>query len=316
MKKSFIMASAVAVLALLATSCQPKVDAPTARFSYEADGLEVEFTNLSKDAESYAWDFGDGTAVSTEENPVHEYARFGEYTVKLTAKNKGGEKSYSDVVVLEKKAIMIDGDFSDWEAADAKVAKCSADDNALEDYFYQAKFARDKEFIYFYLEFDAAKDDWDTEEGIVNDYAVRNMSLWLNVDDATGCDIWWWAEGAHIDYLIEGSWVDKFESAALTQTPEELNGGTNDEWLWDDTGVVGAVSSCDAKTLQNGHLAIEGKIMIALLPKQPNGVVKMAIGSLAPDWETYTGRLPQATLTPEGTTELGALIEVPVVEIN
>ena len=33
----------------------------------------VTFTNTSTNATSYRWDFGDGSAISTDENPVHEY---------------------------------------------------------------------------------------------------------------------------------------------------------------------------------------------------------------------------------------------------
>jgi PKD repeat protein len=46
--------------------------------------LEVVFTNLSVDADSYSWDFGDDTG-STEENPTHTYVNPGFYTVSLTA---------------------------------------------------------------------------------------------------------------------------------------------------------------------------------------------------------------------------------------
>lgn len=47
-------------------------------------GTDVVFTNASIGAESYSWNFGDGSAVSTEENPIHAFANAGTYTVKLT----------------------------------------------------------------------------------------------------------------------------------------------------------------------------------------------------------------------------------------
>ncbi len=47
--------------------------------------LKVNFTDLSTgDVASYAWDFGDESAKSTEKNPTHTYAGTGQYSVKLT----------------------------------------------------------------------------------------------------------------------------------------------------------------------------------------------------------------------------------------
>ncbi len=45
------------------------------------------FTNLSSNADSYLWDFGDGN-TSTEENPQYTYAETGVYEVCLTAMNQ------------------------------------------------------------------------------------------------------------------------------------------------------------------------------------------------------------------------------------
>jgi gliding motility-associated-like protein len=48
----------------------------------------VTFINNSVNADSYLWDFGDGT-TSTEVNPVRYYQKKGSYTITLTATNKG-----------------------------------------------------------------------------------------------------------------------------------------------------------------------------------------------------------------------------------
>jgi len=53
--------------------------------------LKTVFTNATKFANSYKWDFGDGSAISTEENPQHTYTVVGTYTVKLTATNEKGD---------------------------------------------------------------------------------------------------------------------------------------------------------------------------------------------------------------------------------
>jgi PKD repeat protein len=46
----------------------------------------INFNNLSTNATSYIWDFGDGT-FSTQANPQHSYSNPGVYTVKLIARN-------------------------------------------------------------------------------------------------------------------------------------------------------------------------------------------------------------------------------------
>jgi PKD repeat protein len=57
-------------------------------------GLSVRFKNESTDAVSYTWDFGDGSAPSSEFEPVHIYDGQQEYyTVKLTAVNTLGCES-------------------------------------------------------------------------------------------------------------------------------------------------------------------------------------------------------------------------------
>jgi PKD repeat protein len=59
-------------------------------FDYEISGdcstpvLEIILENKTAKAESYMWDFGDGT-TSNQVNPKKVYAKSGEYLIKLTA---------------------------------------------------------------------------------------------------------------------------------------------------------------------------------------------------------------------------------------
>jgi PKD repeat protein len=66
---------------------------PDARFcASPASGpapLTVNFSDASILAESWRWDFGDGT-TSTEKNPAHEYLAPGTYTVSLTVTGSDG----------------------------------------------------------------------------------------------------------------------------------------------------------------------------------------------------------------------------------
>lgn len=69
---------------------EPEVIAPTADFDFTVDGLKVSFTNKSQNATSYKWEFGDDETAK-DQNPTHEYAAGGEYTVVLTAANAAGQ---------------------------------------------------------------------------------------------------------------------------------------------------------------------------------------------------------------------------------
>lgn len=55
-------------------------------FNYTANNLEISFSNISTDADSYYWDFGDGN-TSIDMNPVHSFESEGEYVISLTVGN-------------------------------------------------------------------------------------------------------------------------------------------------------------------------------------------------------------------------------------
>jgi YHS domain-containing protein len=63
--------------------------------------LSVRFSDLSKNATKWKWDFGDG-ANSTDKDPVHRYSKVGKYNVTLTVKNVNGNNKitkYSYIAV-------------------------------------------------------------------------------------------------------------------------------------------------------------------------------------------------------------------------
>ncbi|PCH67957.1 MAG: hypothetical protein COC06_10425 [Bacteroidales bacterium] len=57
----------------------------------------ITFTNVTVNASSYAWDFGDGN-TSNEENPKHTYLSAGNFTVSLVATGDGGEQTVSKTI--------------------------------------------------------------------------------------------------------------------------------------------------------------------------------------------------------------------------
>ncbi|MFM9950592.1 MAG: T9SS-dependent M36 family metallopeptidase [Saprospiraceae bacterium] len=61
---------------------------PLAAFTTASDNLNVNFTdNSSGVPNSWSWNFGDGTAASTDQNPTHSYTEAGIYLVELTVSN-------------------------------------------------------------------------------------------------------------------------------------------------------------------------------------------------------------------------------------
>jgi len=106
MKKIALSIAVLTVLSvsLLITSCE-EAPVPTAIFSTSIDGMEVTFTNSSTDADSYAWDFGDGGS-SIDMNPVHTYAANADYSVSLTATGEGGDDIMTQTVTIDVSAFI------------------------------------------------------------------------------------------------------------------------------------------------------------------------------------------------------------------
>jgi gliding motility-associated-like protein len=75
---------------------------PIARFIYAANcsnRVQFSFTDQSIGAASWSWDFGDGSPVSTSQNPVHSFPGLGPYNVILTVTN--GSCSHSVAHTLQ-----------------------------------------------------------------------------------------------------------------------------------------------------------------------------------------------------------------------
>ncbi len=99
MKTKITFLSVAVMVAALVSSC---TQLPTADFTTDpaTDIIQydaVTFTNMSLDAVSYAWDFGDGGS-STEESPVHIFKSAGSFTVTLVATNEDGDTEVTQTV--------------------------------------------------------------------------------------------------------------------------------------------------------------------------------------------------------------------------
>lgn len=79
---------------------------PESNFAYSLENsscvsdCNVFFTNQSANATSYEWNFGDGSPVSNEVDPVHAYTTAGNYNVTLKAINEIGEHDTTMVVAF------------------------------------------------------------------------------------------------------------------------------------------------------------------------------------------------------------------------
>lgn len=94
MKKIKIIGSIITVLLFMACSKKPSASFKTDLSTVE-ENQSITFSNTSEDADSYEWDFGDGSGTSTEASPSHAFQNAGIYSVKLTAYSKGKKKSGS-----------------------------------------------------------------------------------------------------------------------------------------------------------------------------------------------------------------------------
>ncbi len=88
-------------------SCKEDEDQPDvlASFTFQVDDVDfktIHFTNASQNFSALSWDFGDGSALSTETNPTHTFTTLGDFNVKLTATSLNGDKidQYSESITI------------------------------------------------------------------------------------------------------------------------------------------------------------------------------------------------------------------------
>ncbi len=86
------------LLMFIAVGCHMEVPEIVVDFSGDSDKGTVTFKNNTQGAESFTWDFGDGSALSTEREPVHKYNTTNNYNVKLIAKGNGGSVGRAKVI--------------------------------------------------------------------------------------------------------------------------------------------------------------------------------------------------------------------------
>lgn len=309
MKKSILFV-AIAAIAVIATSCKPKVDAPKAAFGYQFEELTVTFENLSKNATSYEWNFGDGSEISTEANPVHVYAEGGSYTVSLTAINEGGKNTFTDEVSLVAAPVKIDGEFADWDKlTDVPTAKFGPENaGIIEDKLTCMKFYVDEANVYFYLE--CATTD-ETLLGAIDMYIDADLAIDPDLGEGTGETTHLFSSNNGAEYLVEFGygdlhapdeskidWNDWSHCGLYVDDPETV------DWSW-KTDVALDVCEVSDKVKANGVTKFEGKFAIARLTI-PGNEFGVAVALNDVNWGGESGILPAGVYDMEEATTVAS----------
>ncbi|MDR1056012.1 MAG: PKD domain-containing protein [Prevotellaceae bacterium] len=219
----FKIAIIISALILGFSACNDEEMEALADFSWKVKDktYEVTFTNLSYDATSFNWEFGDGE-TSTEVEPVHTYAGVGEYDVTLTVSGKNGTDKVKKTLKLSDTkpagAITIDGDFNDWAKYTAVKVSESASLKGIE----EIKLTCDEAFIYVYAKIDKT-------------YVTGFFSVYMDYDmnRSTGFAPTFSTGG--FDGLTQAS-IEDGEGCLFKYTGEP---GVED-WSWDETVEWGA----------------------------------------------------------------------------
>ena len=105
-KTAALLMGVFAILSFTSCGEDPIVEDPIASFQFEVNVdnyLEVAFTNYSQNADSYSWDFGDGSLLVYEENPEHTYTYEDSFVVTQTVEYAVGcTYSYSRILLVTK----------------------------------------------------------------------------------------------------------------------------------------------------------------------------------------------------------------------
>lgn len=75
---------------------------PVASFNNQNNGLLSYFTDMSSNATSWNWNFADGSAVDTTQNPTHQFPDNGTYFVRLIVSNDCGSDTIIHSVYVNK----------------------------------------------------------------------------------------------------------------------------------------------------------------------------------------------------------------------
>lgn len=176
---------------------------PISNFSFDIgeDGLTVVFTNESKDAISYAWDFGDGQ-TSTEKSPTHVYAAYGTYPVKLVATgDTGADKELVKEVPAEEPTNIITIQIT-------RAAALGYDGTVIEVNEEQKTALSEK----FELSMEDVTASLVAADNVVTFHAVEGDALYDGAPTANGYGHWFDAEGNVVSWGTNARTYSEFNA--------------------------------------------------------------------------------------------------------
>ncbi len=274
MKNTYLIA--VVVLLLAGTSCK-KDNAGSglkAVFSYVADGYKVNFTNFSTNANTYLWDFGDGSGDSSVlKGPQHVFTRKGDFLVTLTAKSGSETSTFTDTVSILGPNIRIDGDFTDWTYVPFATENSAAFSSSIKG----IKAFASSDQIYIYL-----------EGGTDMNLDIIDMYIDADNNPATGYASWLYPAGSGADFLAEGSpfggWGDVL-----------AHNGPGTGWGWSASTTFADAFSFSTLKTDAGKKMVEFSIKKSALGTISQ-FINLAILENNSSW-TQVGIIPEAPLT-------------------
>lgn len=281
---------------------------PIAAFEYEIEELTVKFKNISSDAITYNWTFGDGS-TSTEKDPTHTYSEAGTYDIELFATNEHNNthtaKRSVTVKIDDEDStpplptfnIEIDGKFDDWiEIPEEHLSIAVLDESQSELHrLKEVKLIADNKYMYMYMKMDTLH--------------ANAMDIYLNVDGdtETGYNSWMW-ENTAANYLMQGFFSDNYDMRLAEY--DENEGGA---WGWLTPNVVetgmGLMEVSAMNGIEESIVEFEAAISLIMIPNTSDEI-KIMIGHSGVESDAWTtsGGLP--TVTESGEKNEGIVVRL------
>lgn len=264
------------------SSCKDDDPVPVADFTFEVNELVVDCDNMSTDATTYAWDFGDGE-TSTEASPSHTYADYGTYTVTLEAIGASGTATVEydvDIISSSSEPVVIDGNFDDW----ADVATLYSYPDGEGRTLLEAKITDSENFLYFYI------------KGTASIGEVLQVYIDADNDGSTGWDYWNWFETPGVEYVMESVIVgwDGTDPSSTLKTAT----GPDSNWPWEDFIAQQAIYTSSSYVTSGSDKVIEFTLLKDMFTKIELGnTIRVVICNSDNAWANVGSIPPKETET-------------------